>query len=69
MIEIFDTMRKNNIEPKRIQFIYPKYGEDCNLILVEGAKNGKSGIKILEPLIVHDKEGNYTEEVKRLFRG
>ena len=69
MIEIFDTMRKNNIEPKRIQFIYPKYGEDCNLILVEGAKNGKSGIKILKPLIVHDKEGNYTEEVKRLFRG
>lgn len=69
MIEIFDTMRKNNIEPKRIQFIYPKYGEDCNLILVEGTKNGKSGIKILEPVIVHDKEGNYTEEVKRLFRG
>lgn len=69
MIEIFDTMRKNNIEPKRIQFIYPKYGEDCNLILVEGTKNGKSGIKILEPLIVHDKEGNYTDEVKRLFRG
>lgn len=69
MIEIFDTMRKNNIEPKRVQFIYPKYGEDCNLILVEGTKNGKSGIKILKPLIVHDKEGNYTEEVKRLFRG
>lgn len=69
MIEIFDTMRKNNIEPKRIQFIYPKYGENCNLILVEGTKNGKSGIKILKPLIVHDKEGNYTEEVKRLFRG
>ena len=69
MIEIFDTMRKNNIEPKRVQFIYPKYGEACNLILVEGTKNGKPGIKILEPLIVHDKEGNYTEEVKRLFRG
>ena len=69
MIEIFDTMRKNNIEPKRIQFIYPKYGENCNLILVEGTKNGKSGIKILKPLIVHDKDGNYTEEVKRLFRG
>jgi len=69
MIEIIDTMRKNNIEPKRVQFIYPKYGEDCNLILVEGTKNGKPGIKILEPLIVHDKEGNYTEEVKRLYRG
>ena len=69
MIEIFDTMRKNNIEPKKIQFIYPKYNTDCNLILVEGTKNGKSGVKILEPLIVHDEDGNYTEDVKRLFRG
>ena len=49
--------------------IYPKHGEDCNLILVEGTKNGKSGIKILEPLIVHDAYGDYTDEVKKLFRG
>ena len=62
-------MRKNNIEQKKIQFIYPKYNTDCNLILVEGTKNGKSGVKILEPLIVHDEDGNYTEDVKRLFRG
>ena len=68
MIEIFDTMRNNNIEPKKVQFIYPKKGENSNLILVEGTKNGKAGIKILEPLIVHGDNGNYTDEVKRLFR-
>ena len=68
MLEIFDCMKKNNIEPKKIQFIYPKKGMDCNLILVEGSKNGKRGIKILEPLIVHEKNGEYTEEVKKNFR-
>lgn len=68
MLEIFECMKKNNIEPKKIQFVYPKNGTKCNLILVEGSKNGKSGIEILEPLIVHEKNGEYTEEVKNRFR-
>ena len=68
MLEIFECMKKNNIEPKKIQFVYPKKGTKCNLILVEGSKNGKSGIEILEPLIVHENNGDYTEEVKNKFR-
>ena len=28
---------------------------------------GKSGVKIESPLIVHDKDGNYTEDVKCFF--
>ncbi len=68
MVEIFECMKMNNIEPKKIQFIYPKKSENCNLILVEGTKNGKAGIKILEPLIVHDEGGNYSEQVLKTFR-
>ena len=68
MIEIFESMKKNNIEPKKIQFIYPKKGENCNLILIEGTKNGNEGIKILEPLIVHNEDGNYSEQVLKMFR-
>ena len=33
-------MRKNNIEPKKVRFIYPKYGEEANGLLIEGSKNG-----------------------------
>ena len=68
LVEIFECMKKNNIEPKKIQFVYPKRGENCNLVLVEGSKNGKSGIKILEPLIVHKDSGEYTDEVKIMFK-
>ncbi len=68
MIEILESMKNNNIEPKKIQFVYPKNGENCNLILVEGTKNGKSGIKILEPLIVHNEDGNYSDSVLKMFR-
>ena len=67
LIEIIELMKKNNIEPKRIRFIYPKKNSESNLILIDGRKNGKSGLKILPPLFVHNEDGTYTEEVLKMF--
>jgi len=67
LIDIIVLMRQNNIEPKKIRFIYPKVGKESNLVLINGTKNGKQGLKILNPLIVHDEEGNYTKEVLEMF--
>lgn len=67
LIDIISVMRENNIEPKRLRFIYPKEGRDCNMILVEGSKNGNSGLKILPPLITHNSDGSYTKEVLEYF--
>lgn len=67
LLEILDKMQSYNIEPKRIRFVYPKENLECNMILVEGSKNGKAGLKILPPLFVHDKNGDYTKEVKKTF--
>ena len=69
LIEIIDLMKKNNLEPKRIQFIYPKKNSDSNIVLIDGRKNGKPGLKILKPLIVHNEDGSYTKEVLNLFGG
>ena len=68
LIEILESMRKNNIEPKRIRFVYPKKNSECNIILIEGAKNGRPGVKILPPLYVHDEDGNYLQEVQDMFQ-
>ncbi len=67
LIEIIEEMKKNNIEPKRLQFIYPKLNSECNTILIEGTKNGNPGLKILSPLYVHDDNGNYLEKIKKMF--
>lgn len=67
LIEIIEKMKKNNIEPKRIQLIYPKANSDSNLVMVDGRKNGKSGLKFLKPLIVHNEDGSYTEEIQKMF--
>ena len=68
LVEILESMKKNNIEPKKIRFVYPKKNSDCNIILIEGAKNGRPGVKILPPLYVHDENGNYLEEVQNMFQ-
>lgn len=67
LIEIIDLMRNNNIEPKRIRFIYPKKDKESNLVLIDGRKNGKEGLKLLSPLIVHNDDGSYTDEVLKMF--
>lgn len=67
LMEIIEKMKNNNIEPKRIQFIYPKMNSESNLVLVDGRKNGKTGLKVLTPLYVHNEDGSYTDEVLKLF--
>lgn len=67
LTDILLEMRKNNIEPKKIRFVYPKKGQGANILLVEGKKNGNPGLKILPPLYIHDKNGNYTKEVLKYF--
>ncbi len=66
-VEIIELMRKNNIEPKRIRFVYPKKNKDANIMLIEGAKNGKPGLKILPPLYTHLENGEYTLDIKKYF--
>lgn len=67
IVEILNTMQKYNIEPKRVRFIYSKENKNSNLVLIEGIKNGKPGLKLLPPLIIHDNDGNYTKEVSLMF--
>ena len=47
--DIVSEMKKNNIEPKRIQFVYPSINSEANILLIEGTKNGNPGVKILPP--------------------
>lgn len=67
LLDILMTMKKYNIEPKRIQFVYPKTHMDANILLIEGKKNGNPGLKIEPPIYTHDENGEYTEQIKKYF--
>jgi tRNA1(Val) A37 N6-methylase TrmN6 len=69
LIDIISIMRKYKLEPKRIQFVYPKHGKEANTLLVEAIKNGNPDLRILPPLFVYNENNEYTEEVKRILYG
>lgn len=66
-VEIVQMMKKYNIEPKRVQFVYPKKDMEANILLIEGRKNGKPGLKILPPLYSHEENGEYTKQIRKYF--
>ncbi|MBO5454158.1 MAG: tRNA1(Val) (adenine(37)-N6)-methyltransferase [Clostridia bacterium] len=66
--EIIYLMKLNRIEPKRLQLIYAREGTAPCLILIEGAKNGGEELKILPPLYIYDKDGNYTANIADLYK-
>ncbi len=67
LLEILETLKRNNLEPKKIQFIYPKINSEANMLLIEAKKNGNSGLKVLEPIFVHENNGEYTKQVRKFF--
>ena len=67
LVDALCSMRKEKIEPKRIRFIHPSMGQAPNLVLIEGVRSGGNFLKIENPLYVYDTEGNYTEEIKKIY--
>ena len=67
LIDIVNYMQKYNIEPKRIQMVYPKKGREANVILIEGIFQGNKGIKIEGPLYAHNDDGSYSKEIQKMF--
>lgn len=69
LIDILESFRRHNIEPKRIRFVYPKTSSKESLaVLIEGIKTGKPGsLKILPPLYVNNSDGSYTKEILKIF--
>ena len=56
------------LEPKRLQFVHSRAGEEACLVLLEALKGGRSQIRVLPPLFLFDPAGRYTSEAEKLFR-
>ena len=67
IIDIFEYLRKYKLEPKEIQFIYPKINKAPNGVLVKAVKNGGEYLKIDEPLIVYNEDGTYTNQILNIY--
>ena len=68
LIDIICIMKQNNIEPKKVQFVYPKKDKEAKILSIEGTKNGNPGLKILPPIYAHEENGEYTKTILSYFQ-
>ena len=65
--ELITVLRKNSLEPKRLQWVHPYQDRPASLILIESVKSGRIGLDVLPPLIIHEQAGGCTEEMRKIY--
>lgn len=69
MMDVLTEMRRVNIEPKRLTFVYSKHDRDAQTILIEGRKSGNQGLDITKPFYIYQEDGTYSKEMKGIYYG
>lgn len=67
LVEIFATLTKYKLEPKRMQMVHPYLNQEPNMVLIEAKRGAKSRITIEKPIIVYEKPGVYTPEIYDVY--
>lgn len=67
MLEAMSDLSKARLEPKRFRLIYPHAGKAANLVLIEAMKDAKPMLHPEPPLIVYEKDGSMSAELKRIY--
>lgn len=65
--DIMYFMRKYRVEPKRMRMIHPKEGKAPTMVLIEGVKYANPELVVEAPLYVYSKDGNYTNEIYKIY--
>ena len=65
--EIFEKIKANGMQPKRVRLVYPFVDKEPNMVLIESIKGAKPMVKFEKPLIIYEKPGVYTKEVYELY--
>ena len=65
--EIIYLLKKNKLEPKQIRFVHSNINDEPKLVLIKSVKNAKEFLKIEKPLFIYDDNGNYTEEILKIY--
>ncbi len=67
LADIICLMREFRLEPKRLRFVHPSPNKTANMILIEGAKYGNPKLFLEPPLYVYNENGEYSEEINRIY--
>lgn len=67
LAEIIRLMSAYHIEPKRMCMVQPYADKEPNMVLIEGRKGGNPMLKVEPTLVVYNKDGSYTEDLRTRY--
>ena len=67
LVDIIYLLRKYRLEPKKIRFVHSKQNSSPKLILIKCIKDGGHSLKIDKPLIIYNDNGEYTQEIYKIY--
>ena len=68
LAEIFATLQKYRLEPKRMRMVHSYVDREPSMVLIEALYGGKSRLLVEKPLIIYDSCGNYTQEIREIYQ-
>ncbi len=66
--DLLTQMRQSQLEPKFLRPIHSLPDTQARLILAEGIRGGQPGMKIAPPLVIYQKHGEYSSEIREMFQ-
>ena len=67
LVDILYLLRKYKIEPKEIRFVFSNKEKPPKLVLIKAIKNANEFLKVDNNLYIYDDEGNYTNEILKIY--
>jgi len=68
-VDLLASMRALKIEPKRLRMVHSFSDGEASLVLAEGVKGGRPGVKIEPPLIIYRRGKEYSDAAAALING
>ncbi len=68
LADVMEAMRKNGIEPKRLQFVSKDANTPPWLFFIEGRRGGKPFLQVMPPLFAYKPDGTFTDELASAYR-
>lgn len=68
LVDLFDAMRRHNLEPKRMTLVHATAASSPSMVLVEAKKGASPSLVLTRPLILTNADGHPTEDTARIYQ-
>ncbi len=67
LAEIFETLKKYKLEPKRMKTVHSYSDSPAAMILIEAVLGGRTQMTIEKPIIIYKEKNVYTNEIHEIY--